>query len=631
MASTIIFLWIILGITLKGRYVSWLTVRSVLSFRSDFLPHGRHHFTALMQVRVMRLASGMIGMYVLLTSALAQNYPTSLHIPFDKNANQTVTYHEAQTFYRELDRLSDLVQTRDWGMTDIGEPLQEVVVAAHGHFTPEQNKAAGKPILFIMNGIHPGEPEGIDATILFVRDIVYKTELTALLDKVTIVILPIYNIDGCLNRGPHSRANQNGPESYGFRANARNLDLNRDFIKCDTENCRSFTRLFQKWQPHVMIDNHTSNGADYTYTMTLLPTQKDKIHPELGQYMADTMTPYLFEAMSRKNWDMTPYVVTRGDVKEGIYGFLETPRYSSGYAALHHTITYLTETHMLKPFADRLWSTYHFMLETAIFLSQNGETIIRNKKNAQESIRHQEVFPLSYTLDKIRRDSFYFKGYTAKYKKSEVTGFDRLYYDREDPWESYIPYYNTYVPDISVKKPVAYILPQAYKEVMELMHLNGVEFRRLDKDTLLEVTVYRIEDFQTVKNPYEGHYMHFQTKVSEETMMRKFYKGDYLIMTDQDAVRFIIETLEPQAPDSYWAWNYFDGIVVQKEYYSDYVFEDLAADILREDTVLADKLEKKRQEDPEFAKNPKAQLDFVYKHSKFYEPTHNLYPVARIE
>lgn len=627
----VFFLLIILAITLTGRYVPWLTVRSVLSSRSDFLPFGRHHFTALMQVSLIKSVWFISGIFALLTSAFGQNYPTSLLIPFDTHPNQTVTYHEAQYFYEELDRLSEWVQTRDWGMTDIGKPLQEVVVASQGHFTPEENKAAGKPILFIMNGIHPGEPEGIDASILLARDLVFKPEWRSLLDKITIVILPVYNIDGALNRSSHSRANQNGPESYGFRANARNLDLNRDFIKCDTENCRSFTQLFQKWKPHIMIDNHTSNGADYTYTMTLLPTQKDKIHPALGRFMSETMTPFLYKAMSEKKWDMTPYVVTRGDVKEGIYGFLETPRYSSGYAALHHTMTYLTETHMLKPFADRLWSTYYFMLETVMFLSQNAETIILNKEKALDSVRNQEVFPLSFSLNKTQRDSFYFKGYNAKYKKSEVTGFDRLYYDRDDPWDGYIPYYDTYVADISVKKPSAYMVPQAYKEVLELLHLNGVKSQRIDKDTFMEVTVYRINDFQTVKNPYEGHYLHYNTVVSRETKIRPFYKGDYVISTDQDAVRFIIETLEPQAPDSYWAWNFFDGIAVQKEYYSDYVFEDLAADLLRQDNSIAEKLEKKRKEDPEFANNPKAQLDFVYRNSPYYEPTHNLYPVVRIE
>ncbi len=617
----------ILSITLKGRYVSWLTVRSVF----DYLPIGRHHSTALMQVRLMNLFNCIIAIFVMMTSTLAQNYPTSLLIPFDNNPNQTVTYQEAQRFYRELDRLSDLVQTRDWGMTDIGQPLQEVVIASQGHFTPEQNKVVRKPILFIMNGIHPGEPEGIDATIILVRDLIYKPEFTALLDKVTLVILPIYNIDGALNRSGHSRANQNGPEAYGFRANAQNLDLNRDFIKCDSKNCRSFVTLFQKWQPHIMIDNHTSNGADYTYTMTLLATQKDKIHPVLGSFMTKNMTPHLYKSMFEKKWEMIPYVATRGAVTDGIYGFLETPRYSSGYAALHHTITYLTETHMLKPFADRLWSTYHFMQEVLKYMALYPTDVIKNKELAIQSTINQEQFPLSYTLDKTQKDSVFFKGYTAKYKKSEVTGMDRLYYDRKEPWAAFIPYYDAYVPEMIVEKPKAYIIPQAYDKLVDLLNINGVMATKLEKDTTVEVTVYRIESFETVKNPYEGHYLHYNTSVKSEKMNKKFYSGDYVIVTNQKSIRFIIETLEPQGPDSYWSWNFFDGIAVQKEYYSDYVFEDLAADFLKQNPEVAQKLEKKREEDSEFAKNARAQLDFVYRLSPYYEPTHNLYPVGRVE
>ena len=100
-----------------------------------------------------------------------------------------------------------------------------------------------------------------------------------------IVIIPVYNVGGALNRGSYSRANQNGPEAYGFRGNARNLDLNRDFIKCDSRNARSFNRLFNQWKPDVFVDTHTSNGADYQYVMTLISTQKDRLGGALGEFL----------------------------------------------------------------------------------------------------------------------------------------------------------------------------------------------------------------------------------------------------------------------------------------------------------------------------------------------------------
>ena len=70
-----------------------------------------------------------------------------------------------------------------------------------------------------------------------------------------------------LNRNSTTRTNQNGPESYGFRGNARNYDLNRDFIKSDTKNAKTFAQIFHLVQPDVFIDNHVSNGADYQYIL----------------------------------------------------------------------------------------------------------------------------------------------------------------------------------------------------------------------------------------------------------------------------------------------------------------------------------------------------------------------------
>ncbi|MBP8212321.1 MAG: hypothetical protein KAX53_01145, partial [Saprospiraceae bacterium] len=243
----------------------------------------------------------------------------NLEIPFDKNTNQTATYEEIRTFYNHLNKMNEMVQVSDFGMTDSGHPLQAVVIDKDANFSPEQIRKAGKAIVWINNGIHPGEPDGIDATMLFVRELMTKNPNW--LDNVSLVIIPVYNIDGCINRASHSRANQNGPEAFGFRANAKNLDLNRDFIKCDSKNAETFNRLFNEWSPDIMIDTHTSNGADYQYTMTLIATQKDKLHPLLGDFLSQKMLPVLYDDMKADGWEMIPYVNTNGLPETGIYGF----------------------------------------------------------------------------------------------------------------------------------------------------------------------------------------------------------------------------------------------------------------------------------------------------------------------
>lgn len=549
---------------------------------------------------------------------------------FEKDDNATTTYHQTIDYYKKLAAQFSEISISEFGMTDSGYPLHEVVVSKDGHSDPKSARTSGKSILFLNNAIHPGEPCGVDASMMLARDLATQSERQGLLDETVVVIVPIYNISGSLNRGSHSRANQNGPKAYGFRGNAQNLDLNRDFIKVDTENGRTFNRLFAKWNPDVMIDNHTSNGADYQYVMTLISTQKDKMEPALASYLEDFLLPDLFAKMKNGRYEMTPYVYARNTPDDGIAGFMDYPRYSSGYASLHNCISFMPETHMLKPYKDRVWSTYDFMISMLEHLRANGQKLRAARKEAIQNTISRSEFDLDWTMDMQHVDTLLFKGYEAKYKPSEISGMDRLYYDRNAPYEKEIPFYNTYKATLTVDKPNAYIIPRAYKQIVDKMKANGVEVFHLAKDEIRQVEIYRILDYQTTEKPYEGHYLYSKIEVEKSLENIQYHKGDYIIYTNQAANRYIVNTLEPQAPDSWFAWNFFDGILMQKEYFSSYVFEDLAAELLEENTELREALEKRKQEDTKFAESAYAQLKFVYERSPFYEPTFMRYPVGRV-
>jgi len=548
--------------------------------------------------------------------------------PFEKIDNYTATYEEAIGFYDLLDASNPMIQVNDFGMTDSGFPLTEVVISKSKVFDPLQLKEQGKTIIFINNAIHPGEPCGVDASMMLARDLLNDKQ--SLLEKAVVVIIPIYNISGHLNRGSFSRANQQGPQAYGFRGNAQNLDLNRDFIKGDTENARSFNQLYSKWNPDIFIDNHTSNGADYPYVMTLIPTQKDKMEKPLRDQMVDQMLPALFSKMASKGYEMTPYVYARNTPEEGIAGFLDLPRYSSGYANLHNSISFMPETHMLKPFKDRVMSTYHFMVSMLEYVDTNGDQIKAARTKAIQQTIDKNDFDLNWTVDMDRVDKLTFKGYTAKYKPSEISGVDRLYYDHEAPYTKDIPFYNSYKSILTIRKPSAYIIPRAFKRIVDRMRNNGVEINTLDQDQILDVEIYRIADYKSPERPYEGHFLHSKVEIGVETSAIQYHKGDYRIETNQAMNKYIIETLEPQGPDSWFAWNFFDGILMQKEHFSSYVFEDLAAEFLRANPDIRHELDDKKENDPDFAKDGYAQLNFVYKRSPHYEPTYMRYPVGRV-
>ncbi|MBI5915787.1 MAG: M14 family metallopeptidase [Bacteroidetes bacterium] len=550
--------------------------------------------------------------------------------PFERNGQTTATYAEAIGFYQKLDAAYPQLQVTEWGSTDAGFPLHVAVVSQSKNFDAAALRSEGKLILLINNAIHPGEPEGVDASMMLCRDLLQKPEFQPFLKNVVVAFIPFYNIGGGLNRGCCSRANQNGPEEYGFRGNAKNLDLNRDFIKCDTKNARTFVQVFQHWRPDVLVDNHTSNGANYPYTMTMLTTQPDKLGTLLGSYLRRILLPRLYNRMASRGQEMCPYVNEFKDTPaDGIYGFNDTPRFSSGYAALHHCIGFVPETHMLKPFPQRVLATYDFMDVLLRELSTEHSRLRDVRQQAIAQSMTDTYVNLDWKPDEARPDTIVFKGYEGKYKPSEVTGLDRLWYDRTAPYEKKIPYWSRFEPTAQVMKPAAYIIPQAYTEVIERLQMNGVQLRRLSADAEPEVELYRIGKYET-RNAYEGHYLHHKVEVTTEVKRWRFHRGDYVAFTDQPAVRFLAETLEPQAIDSYFAWNFFDGILGQKEYFSPYVFEDIAAEFLKENPEAKAELEAKRQADPEFAKSQWAQLFFVYQKTPYFEPTVNLYPVGRV-
>ena len=562
-------------------------------------------------------------MHLLYFSAFAQL------TPFEKSKNKNVTalYPEAISFYQALDEKYPQLKLITAGLTDVGKPLHLAILSRDQNFDPDLIRKKNKRILLINNGIHPGEPEGIDASMMLARNLL---ENNAIPSDVVICIIPIYNIDGSLNRGV-SRINQNGPESYGFRGNYRNLDLNRDFIKTDSKNSQSFQEIFNLWQPEVMIDNHASNGSDYQYVITLIKTQKDKLHPVLAGYMEKTLVPELYLKMKKSGFEMSPYVNAANETPDdGIEGFLETPRYSTGYAALHNTIAFMPETHMLKPYRQKVEATYQLMQHVLSTMQRDAKVIGDNKKKADEMVRTQNTFALNWRLDKSQSEQILFKGYQAKRKASEVSGLERLYYDRNAPFEKEISLWDKFIPSVEVSKPVAYIVPQAWEKVISLLKLNGVAMRQLNKDEQLDLDMYYIADYKTGTRPYEGHYLHSNVQLNTVRQKVRFFEGDYVVYADQVKNRYIVETLEPQGVDSFFAWNFFDAILNQKEYFSAYIFEEEAVKILNNDPGLKSRFETEKIKDPQLAKSASAQLDWIYRYSPYYEKTHMRYPVGRL-
>ena len=552
---------------------------------------------------------------------------------FEKsNGLKAATYQETISFYEKLAKTYPEISIKTMGLTDSGKPLHLVIFSADKEFDFDKIYKTKKNILLINNGIHPDEPDGIDASMMLLRDIVQRKKLKKSFENIVITVIPVYNIGGALNRNATTRVNQNGPTSYGFRGNARNFDLNRDFIKNDTKNAQSFAEIFHLVKPDVFIDNHVSNGADYQYTLTHLFTQHNKLGGALGNYIHNTMMPDMLSDLKSKGIDATPYVNVFNQVPEiGFSQFMDSPRYSTGYTTLFNTLGMMVETHMLKAYKPRVEVTYQLMLSALNFIQKNGTNIKTVRQNAFDKILKEKTYPLTWEIDSTKTSTLQFKGFEGRYIKSDVTGLKRLKYYRDKPFTKPVTYYDYFKPKSSVAIPKAYVIPQGFWPIIARLKHNKVAMTQLEKDSLIQIEVYHIADYKTRKNAYEGHYLHYNTQTTTSIETIRVKKGDYLIPLMPYTARYVLETLEPTAPDSFFNWNFFDTILQQKEGFSPYVFEDLAVEILKNNPQLKSDFEAKKKTNAKFAANWYAQLSYIYNHSKYKEPAFLRYPVYRIE
>ena len=560
------------------------------------------------------------------------NYSASAQLTsFEKSdGKESADYFEAINWYKSLSKKSSEIKIIEMGTTDAGYPLHLILISHDRTFNPAQWHSKKKVVILINNGIHAGEPDGIDANMMLTRDIINNKII--LPDNVIVAIIPVYNIGGCLNRNNTSRVNQNGPIEYGFRGNSQNLDLNRDFTKNDSRESKSFATIFHYLNPDIFIDNHVSDGADYQHTMTLLTTQYDKLEDNLGSWLKDIFEPSIYTNMSKKGWDLIPYVDFEfTNLDDGMNMFYDPPRYSSGYAALFNTMSFVPETHMLKPYKQRVKSTYDLMISFIEEAHLHASEIIQKRKEANEKGLIKKQISLKWLPQQTKFKEIIFKGYEKDSSLSEATGLQKYFFNHNKPFTRKIKFYNHFQAVDNVELPTAYIIPYGWQDVIERLKINGVKLEQLKKDSLINVTAYHIESYKSSARPYEKHHKNYEVKTSSSSIYLKFLKGDYIIKMNQSANRYLAEMLEPNGDDSFFAWNFFDGILQQKEGYSDYRWEDIAAEVLKKDSLLREKLENKKKTDSAFAIDASQILDFIYKNSPYYEKVHMRYPVFRIE
>ena len=552
---------------------------------------------------------------------------------------QTSDYDETIRYCRQLEAGSRWVKLEMFGRTGHGRELPMLIVSKDRVFSAEAARALGKPIVLIQNGIHSGEIEGKDASLMLLRDLTVLHRHEELLDSVILLVVPMFSADAHERRSRYHRMNQNGPDEMGWRHTPLGLNLNRDYTKLDAPEMRALIgNVFTKWWPDLLVDNHTTDGADYRYDITYATNHGAGMPGPLDRWCTDALEKRVMASLTAKGHVVAPYVDFRegNDPRGGIQYGNSPPRFSTGYAPTQARPALLVETHMLKPYGSRVKATYDLMLSlleelharpralTGAVRATEDEAMAR--ANSKDASRRMVVLASSVNDDGA---PFAWRGVATTWEKSDITGGLVPRY-RATPWDTTVMIYRETRPSLSVRQPAGgYVIPQEWTAVLERLALHGIRTRKLQRAWSDTVEMTRVTDRTLAPEPFEGRQNVRVLATRTERQLRTFRAGDIWVPLDQRGALLAVSLLEAQAPDGFLAWGYFSTIFQRKEYGEPYVIEPMARAMMERDPKLAAEFRAKVAADTAFAKSAFLRTDWFFRRSPWNDPEQDLHPIAR--
>ncbi|HTK82851.1 MAG TPA: M14 family metallopeptidase [Bacteroidota bacterium] len=547
---------------------------------------------------------------------------------------KTPRYKETMEYCRKLEKASPWIKVTNFGKSPEGRDLPLVIVSKEQAFDPQKAAKSGKVIMLIQNGIHSGEIEGKDASLMLLRDIAITKTKASLLDHVILLVIPIYNVDGHERFGPYNRINQNGPEEMGWRVTSQNLNLNRDYMKADAPETQFWLRLFNDWLPDFFVDCHVTDGADYQYVVTFGIENTPNVAPPVREWITQKFLPQISSLKTNGNIPVGQLIFLRDDLDpmKGLAGVSGTapPRFSTVYTTLQNRPGVLIEMHMLKDYKSRVEGNYEML--DAIIQKLNAENaslrsaVRRADEQTTSGLPH--TYALTYRGDTLPNHNVTYAGFRQKNEASDISTGTRRSYTRE-PFEASVPAYDSVIVDKTVEMPFAYLIPQQYQTIIYRLKLHGIKFDRLTSPVDIDVERYRLTKPKWATAPFEGH-IGVTTTTEKFREKTSFPAGTIVVPMHQRTAKVAAQLLEPDAPDSFVGWGFFDAIFEQKEYAEDYVMEKVSREMMQRDPKLRQDFDDKVASDSGFAKSASARLNFFYEHSPYWDNQINLYPVARL-
>lgn len=546
---------------------------------------------------------------------------------------RTPRYAETMAYFERLDAASAQVVMVDVGLSAQGRAMKAVIVSAEGLSTPEAAHASGKPVVFIQAAIHPGENEGKDTLMALVRDLTVGGTHADLVDEAVLVLLPIFNVDGHERFSPYHRINQNGPEEMGWRATAQNLNLNRDYTKLDAPEMQAWMRLWQAWNPDLLIDMHNTNGADYQYAMTWAFEAAQNIEAPLAAWQRRAFDGALRPALEKQGWPIHNYISLKDptQLRAGLLEGASGPRFSVGYAAAVNRPGLLLETHMLKDFRTRVAVNQALLVELLRTLGREGGSLKAAIAEADaKRFKTGETIPLAFGLAETTEDVD-FLGFADTRTDSDVSGAPWVRYDTTRPETLRVPVQRTVTVTAEAPAPAAWVVPPQWTDVVARLQAHGIAMTRIATEATVDAERYRFGKVTWAPRPFEGRHAIVELEQTLERSEQPIPAGSWLVTADQPRARLAALLLEPASPDSFLRWGFFDAIFEDKEYAEPRVMEAMAREMMAKNPALKAEFDAKLAADAAFAADPRQRLRFFYERTPYFDTEFSRYPVLRLD
>ncbi len=542
-------------------------------------------------------------------------------------------YESTMEYFSKVSSHSEFAQMLSIGKSPQGRDINCIIVSRDKLFNIDEIKESGKPVVLFINGIHSGEINGKDASMMLLREILITKEKIDLVENLILLVVPIFSVDAHERRSPYNRINQIGPEEMGWRVTAQNLNLNRDFMKADAPEMRAFLKFYSAWLPDFFVDIHSTDGIDHQYQTTITIENKQNTRTAISEWVNSEFYPYVFRRVEEEGYTISPFVgFIDGDPKKGIRDWIATPRFSNGYAAIQNRPGLLIEAHIRKPYKERVYSTLAVLESTLELISSDPDKIVNmNRQADQEGISLYASGRKEYPIDFERlkdSDTYLYKGIEYEMKFSKVAGGEvKVYSDKK--YEQEVPYLKSFKVTKSVKLPPAYIIPAEWFELVNIMKMHGVKVQILERDERYIVEKYKFSNVTFAEKPYEGRFIpDYNIQIFVDTV--NIREGSFLIETNQRTYGVIAHLLQPESDESFVKWGSMNQIFERKEYYEDYAMLPVAEEMYETNSSIREEFDERIKSDEEFRNSIQARLNFFYERSPYYDTKHNIYPVIRV-